>query len=245
MDLIHNTITNNPNSIERVVISGKDIGRHEVTFLKGEWQLDSKSRISLATIQQTRENHYNNLKNLYNYQNHIRLYEAYQDVLRKTGKEPNTISIEEFNEAFPEILVQNENELSTKISEIFLNYRLDEIDLLAKQYSEAEINTELGEKPWDVLRKILETAKLPFDISDPSTNSVKDTFQLKLTHQITGDEVNFYDLSSGEKVLMSLVFYLYNTQEKGVFSKLFLLDEPDAHLHPSMSQQFINVMKRY
>mgnify|MGYP006183719209 CR=1 FL=1 len=36
---------------------------------------------------------------------------------------------------------------------------------------------------------------------------------------------------------------MYNSQEKNVFPKLLLLDEPDAHLHPSMSQQFLNVIK--
>lgn len=244
LDLIHNTIIDNPDSPERAVITGKHIRRHEVTFLRGEWQFDGTGRISLATIQQTQASNYINFKNLHNYQNNFRLYEAYQEVLKKTGKPLQTISAEEFNEMFPEILVERDNQLSTKISEIFLNYRLDEIDLLAKQTSKAEINTKLGEKPWNVLRKILETAKLSFDISDPSINSLKDAFHLKLTHQITHDEVNFCDLSSGERVLMWLVFYLYNSQEKGVFSKLFLLDEPDAHLHPSMSQQFINVMKK-
>ena len=50
-------------------------------------------------------------------------------------------------------------------------------------------------------------------------------------------------MSSGEKVLISLVFYLYSSQEKNVFPKLLLLDEPNAHLHPTMTQQFLNVVK--
>ena len=84
---------------------------------------------------------------------------------------------------------------------------------------------------------------MPFEINDPSENGIRDGFQLKLTHQILNEEISFNDLSSGEKVLISLVFYLYNSQEKKIFPKLLLLDEPDAHLHPSMSQQFLNVIK--
>ena len=67
---------------------------------------------------------------------------------------------------------------------------------------------------------------------------------MKVQNTITGDSINFSDLSSGEKVLISLVFYLYNTQEKNVFPKLLLLDEPDAHLHPTMSQQLLDVIKK-
>ena len=42
---------------------------------------------------------------------------------------------------------------------------------------------------------------------------------------------------------MGLVFWLYSSQHHGRFPKLFLLDEPDAHLHPSMTRHFLNVIK--
>lgn len=248
LELIHNTVISNPKFPSRVEITGKTIRRNEVTYLRGEWHLDATSRVSLATIQGIREGLYNEFLNSANNpglpDNRIRVFEAFEEIKRAFGKNQTDISIEEFNQAFPEILVENENQLSTKIGEIFLIYRLDEIDLLSKHCPEAEINDKLGEKPWNVLRRILETAKLPFNINDPSTNSLRDPFHLKLTHQISNEDVPFYDLSSGEKVLMSLMFYLYNSQEKGVFPRLFLLDEPDAHLHPTMSHQFINVMKK-
>lgn len=247
LELIHNTLINNPQSPshERVTITGKTIGRHEVTFLKGEWQLQGTGRLSYATVQSRIESYYSQFREMSSYQNsQPRLFEAFQDVIRKTGKQPANLTVEEFSSAFPEILIEQESFLSTIIGEIFLKYRLNEIDLKSQGCSESDINERLREKPWNVLRKILKTAKLPFNINDPANNGIWDGFHLQLTHQITNDHVNFADLSSGEKVLMSLVFYLYNSQEKGVFPKLFLLDEPDAHLHPSMSQVFINVMKK-
>lgn len=171
------------------------------------------------------------------------MFSACQEILRKTGKQQDTITKEEFYRYFPDILIEQESEISQKIGEAFYNYRLSEIELQAKKETEENIKIAIGEKPWVVLREIIKESKLPFDINDPSNNGIRDGFQLKLTHRILKEEVNFNDLSSGEKVLISLIFYLYNSQEKKVFPKLLLLDEPDAHLHPSMSQQFLNVIK--
>lgn len=246
LDLIYNTVTNKQGTSERISISGSVIKPNEITFLKGEWELQNTGHVSLFTIQQQLDNYYNNLKqgnHRYSQANQIKLNYAIQEILQKTGKQHNTISKEEFYEHFPEILIEQESQLSQKIGEVFYNYRLSEIELLSKRVSEEDIKKEIGEKPWIVLREIIKESKLPFDINDPSEYGIRDGFQLKLTHQILNEEINFNDLSSGEKVLISLVFYLYNSQEKNVFPKLLLLDEPDAHLHPSMSQQFLNVIK--
>lgn len=246
LDLIYNTITESHDTSERVSIIDADIKPNEIIFLKGEWQLQNTGHVNLFTIHQQLDNYFNNLQQgTYRYKqaNQIKLNYVIQEILKKTGKQSNTISREEFFKHFPEILVEQESQLSQKIGEVFYNYRLSEIELLSKNKSEEEIKKQIGEKPWIVLKEIIKESKLPFDINDPSENGIRDGFQLKLTHQILNEEVNFNDLSSGEKVLISLVFYLYNSQEKKVFPKLLLLDEPDAHLHPSMSQQFLNVIK--
>jgi len=246
LDLIHNTIINKINTTERISISDINIKSSEVTYLKGEWQLQNTSHVSLSTIQQNMNAHYQNFKNGNYRQAHegnLKIFNACQEIIRITGKQPNQVTVEEFEEYFPEILFEQESEISQKIGEIFYNYRLSEIELQAEGKNEESIKKTLGEKPWNVLRDIINESKLPFDINDPSENKIRDSFQLKLTHLILQEEINFNDLSSGEKVLLALVFYLYNSQEKKVFPKLLLMDEPDAHLHPSMSQQFLNVIK--
>ena len=246
LDLIYDTITEKKGVLQNMSIVGKTIKPNEVTYLKGEWQLNDTMQVSLSSILQQMDSYYNNFKQG-GYQrmqdSQIKLYYAFQEILQKTGKPHYAITREEFFENFPEILIEYESELSQKISEVFYNYRLSEIELLSEKLSESEIIGKIGEKPWVVLKEIIKEAKLPFEFSDPSKMGIRDGFQLKLTHQISNEEINFNDLSSGEKVLISLVFYLYNSQEKRVFPRLLLLDEPDAHLHPSMSQQFLNVIK--
>ena len=246
LDLIYNSVTNKQGTTQKITITGKEIKPDEVTFLKGEWQLQNTGHISLYTIQQQMDGYYSNFKQghyRHNHEGQIKMFYAFQEILKKTGKQQNTITKEEFFEHFPEVLIEQESQLSQKIGEVFYNYRLSEIELLAQKLSESEIIGKIGERPWVVLREIIKESKLPFEFNDPSKSGIRDGFQLKLTHQILREEINFNDLSSGEKVLISLVFYLYNSQEKKVYPKLLLMDEPDAHLHPSMSQQFLNVIK--
>jgi ABC-type Mn2+/Zn2+ transport system ATPase subunit len=248
LELIHNTVINKYNTTERVQITGKTLKPDEITYLKGEWQLQNTSHVDLSTIQQYVNSQFQqfqqNQPNQRRNDQEIRRFTLFQEIIKKTGKgDKKQITKEEFAKNFPEFFLEQDNQLSQKIGEVFYNYRLSEIEMQAKGASQEKIIEQLGEKPWTVLREIVKESKLPFEINDPSLNGIRDSFQLQLKHAILNEIVNFNDLSSGEKVLISLMFYLYNSQEKNIFPKLLLLDEPDAHLHPSMSQQFLNVIK--
>jgi energy-coupling factor transporter ATP-binding protein EcfA2 len=67
-------------------------------------------------------------------------------------------------------------------------------------------------------------------------------YELKLRDRNSKVEIRALDLSSGEQALLQLVLWLYSSGRPGVFPKLLLLDEPDAHLHPSMTTQFFAVI---
>jgi ABC-type Mn2+/Zn2+ transport system ATPase subunit len=107
---------------------------------------------------------------------------------------------------------------------------------------EVFLNT-FGEAPWDFVNKIITGAKLDYHINSP-VNSHRDApFELKLINNFNRAEIQFGDLSSGEKVLMSLALALYNSKFDIEFPKVLLMDEPDASLHPSMSKQFLDVIE--
>ncbi len=248
LELFNQTIRNDPRDTERVGFSRNDIEPHEVIYLSGEWQLDRVGETTIANLTQELNDHYQKLKAKVNHgeikRSQPRLHAALMKVIEETGKEPEEVTFNEFKERFPEIYFEHHNQLSQKIGEVFVKYRLDEIDLLAEGKSREEIIEDIKEPPWVTMRSILDIAKLPFDINDPSTNKIPDPFVLELTDRTSNMKVPFNLLSSGEKVLMSLVFHLYSSRAKNVFPKLFLLDEPDAHLHPSMSRVFIDIMNK-
>ena len=56
-------------------------------------------------------------------------------------------------------------------------------------------------------------------------------------------EVKISELSSGEKILIALAFALYNNDHVTQLPKILLLDETDASLHPSMSKQYLHILK--
>lgn len=111
--------------------------------------------------------------------------------------------------------------------------------------SPEEFVTKYKEPPWDFVNRILREARLDFDIDYPTERStIKFTPQLRKT--TSGAELQFSDLSSGEKILMSFTLCLYyslDNRHEVAFPKLLLLDEIDAPLHPSMSRQLVKTIQ--
>lgn len=110
--------------------------------------------------------------------------------------------------------------------------------------SDKEFLTMYGEAPWDFVNKIIKESKLDYHINTPINSNRDAPFELKLVNNFNGAEIQFSELSSGEKVLMSLTLALYNSTFDFEFPKVLLMDEPDASLHPSMTKQFLDVIER-
>jgi predicted ATPase len=145
--------------------------------------------------------------------------------------------------------------LRLRTSELFLAYRstLDHNDLLrlksqhedstASYLSEAEFRSRYGPPPWDLLNDLLADLGLDFEVDKPQLGA--DSYNVTLVQRTSGSEVDFPDLSSGEKVLMALAISLYGSGEQRhriKLPKLMLLDEVDAPLHPEMTRMYLRVV---
>ena len=112
--------------------------------------------------------------------------------------------------------------------------------------SDKEFVQQYGEEPWDFVNRILAEARLDFEIDHPiEYSTTKFTPQLRKT--TSGVELQFNELSSGERILMSFAFCLYyslDTRQVLQRPKLLLLDEIDAPLHPSMSRQLVDTIQK-
>lgn len=109
--------------------------------------------------------------------------------------------------------------------------------------SDEEFDKLLGEPPWVLVNQIMIEANLGYIVKTPEADPPEASFQAALVNQVTGKEVDFHELSSGEKVIMSLTLAVYNSQFDMVLPEVMVLDEPDAHLHPSMTKQFLEVVR--
>jgi energy-coupling factor transporter ATP-binding protein EcfA2 len=110
-------------------------------------------------------------------------------------------------------------------------------------YTNEEFIGKFGEPPWDFVNKILEKTNIPYEVNNPIGDRLDSSFIFKLRDRIHGFEISSADLSTGEKVLMSLALAIYNSKGDSGKPDILLIDEPDAGLHPSMSKMMVSVLK--
>lgn len=142
-------------------------------------------------------------------------------------------------------------ELLESLSEVFLDYhrKLEAAKLPSKnggeELSDDEVNKRQELSPWHFVNRMFREFGLLHSISNPKftaadyMHSHAVSFQVKLF--IDDEEIDFDDLSSGEKILCALAITVYQ-DSKSKFPELLLLDEVDASLHPSMIQNLLDVI---
>ena len=117
---------------------------------------------------------------------------------------------------------------------------------VAPYLTATEFLTAYGLPPWQVFNKVLESANLSFRFEEPNPDPAI-PLEIKLRHIIANVEVKFADLSSGERVLISLANFLFSSQDPRqptAMPDLILLDEVDAPLHPSMTVALLNTIEK-
>lgn len=192
---------------------------------------------------------------LHNVTGDPRHHKLFSTITRLANKELDELSPEDIYDYYPMFDgMENNDVFSQNFSQLFKRYQVRKLENEFKEFrhqkdstvrflSEEEFIKRHGEAPWDFVNKIIKEAKLDYHINSP-VNQDRDTpFELKLINEINDAEINFSDLSGGEKVLMSLALSLYNSNFDMEFPQILLMDEPDAPLHPSMTKQFLQVLE--
>ena len=155
--------------------------------------------------------------------------------------------------------------LSNTVSEVFAAYKVDQYIWAHKRVETQLVGFDdliAGYRtkyppPWETLREILSVMReaagddglFDFDFSDPDEyelhmgNYERFTFTAEMTNRTTGTQYELTSLSSGEKVLMALCLVSFNQYLGRRRPKLFLLDELDAVLHPSMIAALVRTLK--
>jgi ABC-type branched-subunit amino acid transport system ATPase component len=149
------------------------------------------------------------------------------------------------------------NFLPDQLGKIFWDYHIKYRDNLLNLYENERNETNLdalpesafiqrhGAKPWDLINEILESfSSLQYKVNSPDGMGQLATFQLRLRHNANQKlEIEFDQLSSGEKILMALVASVYKSASDNHFPDVLLLDEIDASLHPLMIKNMLDVIQ--
>jgi ABC-type cobalamin/Fe3+-siderophores transport system ATPase subunit len=167
------------------------------------------------------------------------------------------ITEDELTKYINSLVTDQSNIANIQIFNVFLNYHdqkgllkikaFNEIDCNKMTQDEARsfISSELQKKfntdqaPWDVINQLLKKYKFNHRVSVPdesSTSSYNPSF--------TPSGIKFNSLSSGEEVIFHLICSSYGGNGGvGGKTKLLLLDEFDAHLNPTMSKMFVEIVR--
>jgi predicted ATPase len=107
---------------------------------------------------------------------------------------------------------------------------------------DTDFEKKYGPPPWMLINEILCKASLPYVVNEPNIDERDLPYKFQLIDKYSGTIISANDLSSGEKVLLSLALAIYNTNGGNSKLDLLLLDEPDAPLHPNFSKLFIETV---
>ncbi|BAK76483.1 putative ATPase [Pseudogulbenkiania sp. NH8B] len=144
---------------------------------------------------------------------------------------------------------------ASQLALIFKTYHLRYTKNQFKQYlneknktnfptlTDEEFLQKYGPRPWDLVNEILSKAGLTYEVVSPEQIDIDSTYKLRLIDRVNNTDISANDLSTGEKVLMSLALAIYNTHESTGKPEVLILDEPDAPLHPQYSKLLIETLR--
>ena len=174
--------------------------------------------------------------------------EELKSIARKRNKEVSEITENDiyecanpyFNtlteiEDFQEFLRQENETYKTRLSELMDDEKIDQATELSRQEKSYQIINRLFKKYNYLDYEMLKPFAKQKQLINPQQAQI--AFQGK-----NGEIVGYDGLSSGEKVIVKLIIWAMGTDIRGNRINAMLLDEPDAHLHPSMCKMMVEIL---
>jgi ABC-type Mn2+/Zn2+ transport system ATPase subunit len=239
----NNPQTGQPLNVD-VKVSGDTFDPDDIVYIPAAGLFANSTAVGISDLQQIKQNLFEQLRTD-NVQSNRQMQVRRQKLQKKMNvANLDSISPQEFIKLLPDdfVFMLDENDVVTGLAFVFIAHRLKIVRLLECGSTLDAANTELGPAPWDVVNETLGTAGFPYNVLSPLGTDLYQPYNLVFHDVTTKEPRNPGDLSSGEKVILQLVLWLYNSENHSRFPRLMILDEPDAHLHPSMAYQFINVI---
>lgn len=227
-----------------VSIEGDTFEPDRVAYVPSQWEMSGAPSTAISEMQQTKiqihsEYTHQHDTDFVRARRRVRLERMLRDAKIQTTHQ------DQFTKALPDdfSFMLDEVDVTTGLVHVFMAYRMRAAELREVGDDETTIRSKLGPPPWEVANETFAAASFPFRVVSPVGSKLLDRFELRLEDVQSKCLLRPRDLSSGERVLLALVLWLYSSNHHGRFPKLFLLDEPDAHLHPSMTRHFLTVLE--
>ena len=218
--------------------------------VKAVWNQYNKAKQKIGQVNQK------NIDSLFLHVRDANMQRFIRTALEDNDKPFNELTEDDLANSF-DIAYMGKNDFFTaQFALIFKNYHIRQEENGINEYYQSkgksirkpvlnakEFVDKFGTPPWDFVNHILKETSIPYEVNSPVGTRIDSSFAFKLKDRKRGFEISSADLSTGEKVLMSLALAIYNTGGDLGKPDVLLIDEPDAGLHPSMSKMMVKVLK--
>lgn len=131
----------------------------------------------------------------------------------------------------------------------YSGYQKNYLKQPAHHLSDADFLSQYGNSPVDTLNHVLneyDCNGYEFKQSDIYYQFGQDVYAQNIDVSLFNKAGNYTTtldaLSSGERTLLALAFTIYKLKQRKAVARLFLMDEIDSALHPSMSKRLLHVL---
>ena len=203
-------------------------------------------KVEKLQLENSIKSHEEQIRNYQNQKLNVNIY-AYDEELKRIARKLEK-KVEELTEdEIRQFAIDNFESLTTvdeltrflsnenlrymrRITYLVETHRREEADMLAAQ-----------ERPYQTINRIFRQYGFDyFDMLNPFPNNGKLNGEIRFKGK-EGEEVDYNSLSSGEQAIVQFVIWSYGQDFRGNRLNTMVLDEPDAHLHPSMCKMMVEI----
>lgn len=225
----------------------KNIKNYQYHINNGLSQISqSIDRVEKLQIRNNIDSWRNEIRNLQNQELNVHIY-AYEEELKRIAKKLDK-KVDELSEAeIREFAIDNFESL-TNVDELtrFIandNQRyMKRVTYLTETHQREEADMLVAqERPFQTINRIFRQYGFDyFDMLNPFPVDNKLNGEIRFQGK-EGEIVDYNSLSSGEQAIVQFVIWSYGQDFRGNRLNTMVLDEPDAHLHPSMCKMMVEI----
>lgn len=206
----------------------------------------SEEEVNRIQLVNSVKNHEEQIRNLQNQKWSTCIYaydEELKRIARKLNKKVEELAEEEIHEFAIDNFesLTNVDELTRFIANENLRY-MKRVTYLAETHQREETDLLVSqERPYQTINRIFQQyGFVYYDMLNPFPIDGKLNGEIRF-HGKEGEIVNYNSLSSGEQAIVQFVIWSYGQDFRGNRLNTMVLDEPDAHLHPSMCKMMVEI----
>ena len=214
-----------------------------------QWQhqcSETTDKVERLQLENNIRSHEEQIRNLQNQKLKVNIYaydEELKRIARKLDKKVEELTEDEIRQFAIDNFesLTNVDELTRFIANENMRYMRRVTYLSETHQREEEDMLVAQDRPFQTINRLFRQYGFDyFDMLNPFPHDGKLNGEIRFKGK-GGEEVDYNSLSSGEQAIVQFVIWSYGQDFRGNRLNTMVLDEPDAHLHPSMCKMMVEI----